>query len=198
MFLYIHWKFDFGEENKIKILYIGVEKQTPKTKYVVSKPKYCLVNKELDPNQNNEFEQVYFSRVRTGKLKTSTLYFTVIENTNFETGNRVVKIYINSNSNTSAVIMKEEIKQKLTNIFINPYDIEEEYHEFVNYDKNKINKNITKLIKEIKVNGRVVNIDSRNNPVEFRFITKTYPQLLNILRVEDFSDNSDNYNSDSD
>ncbi len=193
MFLYIHWKFDFGEEKKVKVLYIGVEKQTPKTKYVVSRGKYCLATKELNDNLNED--TIYYSRVRVGNLKTTTLYWTVLEYFNQDNNYRTIKIYINCNPNTSAVIIKKEIKSKLTNLFLNPYDLEDELDEYIRYDGNKIHKIITKIIKEIKTNGRLIHIDSHGSPVEFRFITETYPQLLNFIRIEDVDSDEE---SDSD
>jgi hypothetical protein len=179
MFIYIRWKYDLGEEKKIKIFYIGTEKETEKTKYQVSISKYCLTNIEFignhDHNDHNDM-RIYNSRIRVGKLKSPVLHFTSIQKINPNNNNSlVIKVYIHANLNSSSVILKSEIYDGLGNIINNPNNLN--YHDY-NVYKNKI---IVKMIKDIKTMGQLCLTDSNNLPVEFRFVTETYYDNQNFL-----------------
>jgi hypothetical protein len=175
MFIYIRWKYDLGEEKKIKVFYIGTEKETEKTKYEVCRTKYSLTNIEFIRNYDNNDMTIYNSRIRVGKLKSPILHFTSIQKINPHNNSIDIKVYIHANSNSSSVILKSEINDELGIIIDNPNNLN---HDDYRVYKNKI---IAKIIKDIKTMGQLCLIDSNNLPVEIKFVTETYHDNQNFL-----------------
>ncbi len=176
MFIYIRWKYDLEEEKKIKIFYIGTEKETEKTKYQVCRTKYYLTDFEFIRNYDHNDMKIYNSRIRVGKLKSPVLYFSSIKQINpYNNNSLVIKIYIHANSNSSSVILKSEINDELGIIIDNPNNLN---HDDYRVYKNKI---IAKMIKDLKTNGQLCLLDSNNLPVEIKFVTQTYHDNQNFL-----------------
>lgn len=143
MLVYVEWKIDLNNPNKVNILRIREEKD-PTIKYTIAKYKYRLEDDiELDDNFNQD--QVFFTRVNIGNIKDNTVKILVCNEitkkpyTNEEPYEQLT-IYMFG----SPMTMTSEIKAiHKANLFLdeNNWPIFNEY---------AIDKELNKLVKEIK------------------------------------------------
>lgn len=141
MLVYVEWKIDLNNPNKVNILRVREEKD-PTIKYTIANYKYKLDDIELDDNLNQD--QVFFTRVKIGNIRDNTVKILVYDeitknpNTNEEPYERLT-IYMFG----SPIPMIKEIKATHEeNLFL-----DENYSPIFGYN---IDKELNKLVKEIK------------------------------------------------
>ena len=156
MFIYVEWKIDLTEENKIKIFRISADKM-PNVKYEVSKKKFVLSDILLENNLN--LDKIYFTRVKVGTdRQTDALNLMMYEGIEPKTNIPVITIYICSNNCT--------ITSNIKHIFYNKIFTDENNHLAYNHGDYETNSN--DMIKMLKKNNVGNYTDKWNNPFSLR------------------------------
>jgi len=150
MYVYVEWKIDLENPNKVNILRITEEKD-PTLKYVISGSKFILGNVYVDNNNFNQ-DQIFFTRVIIGNMKENFINLTVLEEIQNNDKKITISIFGNKNIQTSSI--KEIHKSR---IFIN-YGINN------NENENNIDKELNKFVKEIRKNNIQTKYDKYGNP----------------------------------
>ena len=71
MLVYVEWKIDLNNQNKVNIIRVREEKD-PMLKYTISKHKYVLGSIELLDGFDQD--EVFFTRVNIGNCRTNLIY----------------------------------------------------------------------------------------------------------------------------
>lgn len=143
MLVYVEWKIDLNNPNKVNILRVREEKD-PTIKYTIAHYKYRLKNNiKLDDNLNQDI--VFFTRIKIGNIKDNTIKILVCNeitkepNTNDEPYESLT-IYMFG----SPITMISEIKAiHKANLFLDE-------NNWPIFDEHAIDKELNKLVKEIK------------------------------------------------
>ena len=156
MLVYVEWKINLENPNKVNILRIRQEKD-PTIEYTIATYKFLLGKVKLNDNFNQD--QVFFTRVNIGNIKDNTVKILVCDeitkkqNTNEEPYEQLLIFMIGS-----PICMTSQIKAiHRVNLFL-----DENYLPIV--PENDIDKELNKFVKEIKKNKIQTTIDKYGNP----------------------------------
>lgn len=141
MFVYVEWKFDPNEQNKINILKIS-EKKDPTIKYEISNNKYVLGCAKLN---DFNYDQVHFTRCKVGtESKTNKLELLVTESFNTNDGCFELCAKMCSNKSTMTSLIKY---MYYINIFTdeNNNQIKSEIYGFYYSNSNHMAKRLRNL-----------------------------------------------------
>lgn len=157
MLVYVEWKIDLEKPNNINILRIREEKD-PTIKYTIAKYKYRLAD-DIVLYDDLYQEQVFFTRIKIGNIKDNTIKILVYEeikkipNINV-LPQKQLTIYMFG----SPITMTSEIKAiHRANLFLDE-------NNWPIISENIVDKELNKLVKEIKNNNIQNKISRMDNP----------------------------------
>lgn len=140
MLYYLTWRLNPYSDNFLEILSISEQKDR-KEKYLISKEKYCLINKMNLINY--DVESIKSTRITLKKIS-NMIYYMIIEKINIVNNNHECKIFLTSSKSA----LTSEIK-----LFLRDHKYYNNYQNDYNYDFDKIEKLIDVDIKQIKKNN---------------------------------------------
>lgn len=151
MLVYIEWKIDLQNPNKVNILRIRKEKDLT-IKYTIARHKFGLGSVELNNNFNQD--QVFFTRVNIGAKRENKVNLMVFESISNINKNIIIEICMFGTPNTQTTVIKDIHRM---NIFLNE-------HNYPIIPENEIDVELNKFVKEIKKNKIQTKIDKYGNP----------------------------------
>ncbi len=110
MLIYITWKLDFNQHNKLVILNLSKEKQE-NNEYIISKKKFLITSLLISRNFN--YEQIFYTRVKSKSYNTNDkLYFLNIEK--YDTNNNLISIdlFLTNSKIHRTLLLKQNLKYK--------------------------------------------------------------------------------------
>lgn len=147
MLVYVEWKIDLNNQNKVNIIRVREEKD-PMLKYTISKHKFVLGSIELLDGFDQD--DVFFTRVNIGNCRTNWINLMICESVSNINMNTIIEITMFGSISTQTTAIKCIHRVKL---FLDKNNwptvqeniISEELSNFVNViKKNKIQTKIDK------------------------------------------------------